>query len=162
MRTRHTARGAVVLSGASGAPTDQRLEDGQLSDHYVMAPEELAAGARAEVRYTYTHVGRPARGWSGLEPLSPDEVEEHAEDGWVAYERYPAGSGPSGRYWTLEGIDGTRGCGASTRVPEAVAQTYAANPGYYGSTFCCGCGQYRPVGAEGEFVWDGTDVRVGT
>lgn len=43
-----------------------------------------------------------------------------------------------------------------------IAEAFAANPGYYGSTFCCGCGKYLPVGKRGEFVWDGTDERVGT
>lgn len=49
-----------------------------------------------------------------------------------------------------------------TSMPQAIAETYAAEPGYYGSTFCCGCGRYLPVGANGEFVWSGTNDRVGT
>jgi hypothetical protein len=47
-------------------------------------------------------------------------------------------------------------------MPKQIAETYAANPSYYGSTFCCGCGKYLPVGRDGEFVWDGTNDRVGT
>lgn len=58
-------------------------------------------------------------------------------------------------------------CGRVTRMGLAIAETYAADPTFYGSTFCCGCGRYFPVGANGEFVWmneDGTatDERVGT
>lgn len=58
-------------------------------------------------------------------------------------------------------------CGVVTRMPEAIARTYAIQPSYYGSTFCCGCGGYFPVGEHGEFTWmneDGTETteRVGT
>lgn len=53
-------------------------------------------------------------------------------------------------------------CGVETRMPQAIAETYAANPSYYGSTFCCGCRDYFPVGPNGEFMWTGTTDRVGT
>jgi hypothetical protein len=54
-------------------------------------------------------------------------------------------------------------CGVVTRMPAACAETYAAQPEYYGSTFCCGCGGYFPVGANGEFIWDKTNgQKVGT
>src|SRR5688500_688648 len=36
-------------------------------------------------------------------------------------------------------------CGTKTTMPAACAETYAVNPEYYGSTFCCGCGGYFPV-----------------
>jgi hypothetical protein len=29
------------------------------------------------------------------------------------------------------------------------------------STFCCGCRAHFPVGEDGEFVWDGTNEKVG-
>ena len=45
-------------------------------------------------------------------------------------------------------------CGTVTKMPLAIAETYARDPRYYGSTFCCGCGNYFPVGENGEFVWD--------
>ncbi|HMH90611.1 MAG TPA: hypothetical protein VK586_05950 [Streptosporangiaceae bacterium] len=45
------------------------------------------------------------------------------------------------------------GCGAVTTMGQALAETYAANPGYYGSTYCVGCRMHRPVGTEGEFTW---------
>jgi hypothetical protein len=55
-----------------------------------------------------------------------------------------------------------KGCGTVTNMPTPIAETFAANPAYYGSTFCCGCRKYLPVGQDGEFVWDGTTDRVGT
>ena len=53
-------------------------------------------------------------------------------------------------------------CGVLTRMPAACAETYAVQPEYYGSTFCCGCGGYFPVGERGEFVWDASSQKVGT
>lgn len=52
-----------------------------------------------------------------------------------------------------------RSAGAITVMPLACAETYAVEPEYYGSTFCCNCGGYFPVGANGEFIWkDGQKV----
>lgn len=53
-------------------------------------------------------------------------------------------------------------CGVTTGMPLKIAETYAANPGFYGSTFCCGCGGYFPVGEAGEFLWHKTMEKVGT
>ena len=53
-------------------------------------------------------------------------------------------------------------CGAATTMGVALAETYARQPRFYGATYCVGCQMHRPVGAAGEFTWDGTDERVGT
>lgn len=53
-------------------------------------------------------------------------------------------------------------CGTTTSMGIAIAETYAKIPHYYGSTFCCTCGAYFPVGEDGEFVWKGTNEKVGT
>jgi len=44
-------------------------------------------------------------------------------------------------------------CGAVTTMHQAIAETYAADPGHYGSTYCATCRQHRPVGEHGEFHW---------
>lgn len=44
-------------------------------------------------------------------------------------------------------------CGTETSMGLAIAETYAANPSFYGSTYCVHCQMHRPVGADGEFVW---------
>lgn len=54
------------------------------------------------------------------------------------------------------------GCGAVTTMAKAIAETYARAPRFYGGTYCTGCRMHRPVGAAGEFYWDGTSERVGT
>jgi hypothetical protein len=50
-------------------------------------------------------------------------------------------------------------CGAVTRMAQAIAETYARNPTYYGGTFCCRCGTHPPVS---EFVWEGTEEKLGS
>ena len=50
-------------------------------------------------------------------------------------------------------------CGGSTRMGEALAETYSRDPTFYGATFCVHCAGHFPVGANGEFVWeDGSKV----
>ena len=50
-------------------------------------------------------------------------------------------------------------CGTVTEMSTAIAETYARDPGYYGSTFCVHCRNHFPVN---EFVWDGTAEVVGS
>lgn len=54
---------------------------------------------------------------------------------------------------------GERPCGALTTMATPIAETYAANPKFYGATFCSRCLKHLPVE---EFTWDGTDERVGS
>lgn len=42
-----------------------------------------------------------------------------------------------------------------------LAETYGRNPKFYSGTFCANCRDHFPVGAEGEFVWEGTSEKVG-
>lgn len=53
-------------------------------------------------------------------------------------------------------------CGGKTTMGLALAETYARDPGFYSGTFCAICGTHFPVGANGEFTWDGTTEKVGT
>lgn len=53
-------------------------------------------------------------------------------------------------------------CGTATTMGQAIAETYARDPSFYGGTYCIGCRDHFPVGRAGEFVWDGTDAKVGT
>ena len=50
-------------------------------------------------------------------------------------------------------------CGAATTMAQAIAETYAADPKFYGGTYCVKCKDHYPVGENGEFVWnDGSKV----
>lgn len=53
-------------------------------------------------------------------------------------------------------------CGTVTEMARPIAETYARNPGFYGATYCVRCQMHLPVGIDGEFVWTGTNERVGT
>ena len=46
-------------------------------------------------------------------------------------------------------------CGALTRMGTAIAETYARDPKFYGSTFCVGCNRHLPVA---EFKWEDGEV----
>lgn len=50
-------------------------------------------------------------------------------------------------------------CGATTRMALKLAQTYAVEPKFYSHTYCVSCQRHLPVE---EFVWDGTDEKVGS
>lgn len=41
-------------------------------------------------------------------------------------------------------------CGMNTTMSRALAETYARDPKFYGSTFCVTCGKHRPLE---EFHW---------
>lgn len=53
-------------------------------------------------------------------------------------------------------------CRGLTTMSQEIAETYARKPDFYGSTYCVHCSKHLPVGANGEFVWDGTNEKVGT
>lgn len=165
--TRCTVAGEEPVNAADApVPNSDKREDGQHVDHWVMCPGEIIrAGFKRPVRTKYQHVGPPASKHP-LRDLTPEESERFGGGalGYVKFEVYPDSEAPkTGRFWTQAELDAVaKGCGVVTSMPVPIAETYAAAPSYYGSTFCCGCGKYLPVGAQGEFVWDGTNDRVGT
>lgn len=42
-------------------------------------------------------------------------------------------------------------CGVATTMGSAIAETYARQPSFYGSTYCVKCRRHLPVS---EFTWD--------
>ena len=148
----------IERGGADSAPRPQ-------SEAYlVLSEEERARGFVRPVRSAYKHVGVAGPVYP-LRDITLEEIELHARSGWVKYEKYPPGFEGSalGRWWTQEKLDSVGGgCGVVTTMGRALSETYAAKPGFYGGTYCVGCEMHRPVGKDGEFVWDGTDERVGT
>ena len=53
-------------------------------------------------------------------------------------------------------------CGSVTTMSYELAATYACEPNFYGATYCCNCQMHRPVGENGEFVWESDGTKVGT
>ncbi len=92
----------------------------------------------------------------------PSANERHVEDSGSFLHHFANADGSSvtGRFWTDAQL--RSGCGTVTTMAQAIAETYARNPGFYGGTFCVGCGVHLPVGAAGEFVWLDDGSRVGT
>jgi hypothetical protein len=133
--------------------------------YLVLSDEERAKGFVRPVRRSYRHVGIAGPQYPLLD-LTPEQ-ESQRQYGYAKYEKYPQpnpdGSSAVGRYWTQKQLDNIgKGCGTVTTMGIALAETYAREPRFYGATYCCGCSMHRPVGEAGEFVWDGTDERVGT
>lgn len=151
----------------SGAPvTDDHRElkpNGQQKDYVVLSASERAKGFVRPVRTSYQHVGIPGPEFP-LQDLTPEQQAAVDGRGYVKFEPYPPERLPQlGRYWTQEQIDKIgKGCRTVTTMALPLAETYARDPFFYGGTFCCGCGVHLPVGPKGEFVWTGTEERVGT
>jgi hypothetical protein len=139
-----------------------KRSDGQHERHPSLPAEKRTAFVRP-VRDSYRHVGcRPS---GTTRELTDQERVDFASEGYVAFEAYGPERAPVlGRYWTPKQL--ASGCGTVTTMGRALAETYAAQPTFYGRTFCTRCGDYFDVGVKGEFVWiehDGTDgPRVGT
>ncbi|HEY4100110.1 MAG TPA: hypothetical protein VGM20_04440 [Gemmatimonadales bacterium] len=152
------------LCTTSGKPwTDESSQDrgdGQQKDYRVLCEEERAKGFVRPVRRSYQHVG--ARPKYPTRPLTAEERVRFGDEGYTCFEPYPPERSPAmGRFWTEQQLHS--GCGVVTTMGQALAETYARNPRFYGATFCCGCGKHLPVGDNGEFVWDdGSGERVGT
>lgn len=152
----------TTLTDGSPVPGDgshrQDRGDGQQRGYVVLSEEERAKGFVRPVRRTYLHVG--ARPRYPVRDLTPEEAERYATLGYVKFEQYPPEMAPrTGRFWTARDL--RSGCNCSTTMGQAIAETYARNPTFYGGTFCANCGSHFPVGESGEFVWeDGS--RVGT
>lgn len=141
--------------------------DGQQKSYLVLSDQERAKGFVRPVRLSYRHVGIVGP-QNPLRALTAEEHERYGgpDVGYVKFEAYPEGSQRSsatGRFWTQAQLDKVgKGCGAVTTMGQAIAETYAREPRFYGGTFCCHCGAHLPVGRDGEFVWEPDGSRVGT
>ncbi len=145
-------------------PNDSRLGWGsdtqpgaQKEAYLVLSDEERAKGFVRPVRVSYQHVG--ARPKYQLRDLTDEEKEQYAPYGYVMKEVYPESESPlTGKYWTQAELDKmNKGCGTVTTMNQAIAETYARDPHFYGATYCVACQMHLPVH---EFVWtsDGTVV----
>lgn len=147
-------------------PNDPRLGHGaddtprpQNETYLVLSEEERAKGFVRPLRNSYVHVGPPGPDHP-LRDLTDEETERFSQYGYVKFEPYPDGGSVTGNFWTQARLDAVgKGCRALTRMGSALAETYARDPKFYGSTYCVTCQMHRPVA---EFVWDGTDERVGS
>lgn len=161
------------MMGLTNDPTDPRLGHGvddapiggQHEVYLVLSDEERAKGFVRPVRRAYVHVGPPGPRYF-LRDLTAEEDRRYnidRNDQYVKFEEYPEDHPSLGRFWKQDQLDNIgKACGSVTTMGQALAETYARDPGFYGSTYCVHCDMHRPVGEHGEFVWDGTNERVGT
>lgn len=91
--------------------------------------------------------------------LTTEEKECYGQYGYVAFEPYLASnSSVTGRFWTQVQLD-RKACGTTTTMGQALSETYARQPSFYGATYCCCCQTHRPVA---EFVWEVDGTLVGS
>lgn len=53
-------------------------------------------------------------------------------------------------------------CGTATKMNGRLAENCARTPVFSGALYCVDCDEHFPVGANGEFTWEGTHEKVGT
>jgi hypothetical protein len=146
-------------------PNDPRLGHGtddkpvpQSEAYLVLSEDERRKGFVRPVRLSYQHVGAPAPKYP-LRDLTDKEKQSWGDE-YAKFEVYPDGQRSTGKFWTQAQLDNVdKGCGSVTTMGQALAETYARDPKFYGATYCTGCRKHLPVN---EFVWDGTGERVGS
>jgi hypothetical protein len=107
-------------------------------------------------------VDRDARTLTDGSPVTPDHRELRPDGMQKAYVVLSAGERAKGFVRPVRRSYKHLTCGVVTTMGVALAETYARDPYFYGGTFCAGCRKHFPVGDDGQFVWDGTDEKVGT
>lgn len=147
-------------------------EDGQQEAYIILSADERAKGFVRPVRKSYQHVGKKVEQEGVIESLedhlNDDNIKYYGRDkGFAAFLKYPESRSPIvGRFIRQDELDAFNnkadrigGCMAITTMNDAIAETYARDPKFYGGTFCTGCGKHLPVN---EFIWRGTNEEVGS
>jgi hypothetical protein len=149
-------------------PNDPRLGHGVDTDkvpqnEVYLVDCDVSKGYIRPLRTTYIHRGIKIRG--KIRPLDDKEKAQYASEGYVAFDEYPESERPLvGRYLTQKEFDSIKGsyiggCGHTTTMGLAIAETYARKPKFYGATYCVNCERHLPVS---EFVWAGDETIVGS
>jgi hypothetical protein len=148
-------------------PRDPRLIRGpdsgprpQNDCYLILSEEERAKGFVRPVRHQYVHRGRRVCG-------KPKMIKEYSDMPHVCV--LPPNHNGECSVWqavaTGKLVDRLKrtgylgGCDAITRMSNAIAETYAREPTFYGYTYCTLCSEHLPVD---EFEWDGSDAKVGS
>ena len=154
----------------------QKNETGQHDIYLVLSEEERSKGFVRPVRDTYVHVGRKLDYYKGIHRMLDEEEIKELDEKYPGDDnkKYVAvmttlvdeeGNFKGGPYVTQEQIDLWKsggysgGCGTETRMGNALSETYARDPKFYGATYCCGCNKHIDVN---EFVWKDTNQKVGS
>jgi hypothetical protein len=131
-------------------------QEGQNEIYLVLSDEELKKGFIRPVRNSYIHVGKNIDK-SKMRPLTKNEHKQYDKYNYIGFiPNENSNSAVIGRFIKMSDL--IPGCGAKTTMSLKIAETYARNPKFYGSTYCCGCQRHLPVE---EFIWEDTNIRVG-
>lgn len=148
-------------------PNDPKIYEldpttGQLKSYLVLPQLEPELGKeklwKRPYRDAYRHTGKgpsyPTR------RLTEQEELQHQGSRYVSFEPYPPIRYPiTGRFWTQQQLEESRGCGQVTVLGSALAETYARDPKFYGATFCFHCRKHLPVD---QFAWVKDSQQVGS
>lgn len=152
------------MTSTTTDPTDPRLGKGsdttpvaQNEVYLVLSEDERSKGFVRPYRDSYVHVG--VRPQYATRELTEAEKVQYAKYNYVLFEEYPkTGSAVLGRFWTSAQLV-ARVCNKTTKMSRDIAETYARNPRFYGSTYCVGCSMHLPLS---EFTWAGSNAVVGS
>jgi len=132
-------------------------ETGQHKKYLVLSEEEIAKGFVRPYRTHYVHVGNREEVCG--KPFS--DANTHVCTMKPGHEGgcFKGRSKELLEYTEDKYYNGNKGCGTMTGMAQSIAETYAAKPDFYGSTYCLGCKKHLAVD---EFVWHGTEEKVGS
>lgn len=166
METDNTVRCIVTpIQKDSSLTTDKnnpgvnkpKADSNQNKAYIVLSDEERGKGYARPIRLSYVHVGKDIDLTKGIE-LTEEQEKRHAGCNYIAFIPDEDAESPIvGTFITSEDAKG--GCRTSTKIGQIIAETYARDPKFYGATYCCGCNKHIAVE---EFVWEGTEERVGS
>ncbi len=156
----------MITTDKNDTGLQKTKDNGQNEMYLVLSKEERDKGYKRPFRDCYIHKGRHYE--HKPEMLDRDYVNNNGKiyAALVTVLLDECGD-PKGRaYLTQKEVDDYNnkggyvgGCESSTTMHYDIAETYARDPHFYGATFCVTCGTHLPVG---EFVWEGTDEKVGS
>ena len=107
-------------------------------------------------------VDRDARVLTDGSPVTPDHREIQPDGMQKAYVILSADERAKGFVRPVRRSYRHLECGGVTTTNLVLAETIARDPEFYSGAFCATCRAHFPIGEDGEFVWTGTDERVGT
>lgn len=155
-----------ALCTTNGKPVDevraaQTNETGQHDGYIILCPDERKKGFVRPYRDAYEHVGRSICGKIvdvGVTVLGGCRVcdEPHGHEGECGDVFRTVAQDEQVKLLARHRIGG---CGATTSMGQALSETYARQPSFYGATFCVGCNRHLPVA---EFVWTADGQQVGS
>ena len=135
----------------ASAPAPIDSQTGQHLAYWVLSEEERKKGFIRPLRWTYRHVGRSVCGRIKSPLGDPTHLTicasqpNHKGECWGVIQEVSQFEAVWAERFQIIG-----GCNYNTTMQQALAETFAANPKYYGATFCGNCLAYFPVS---EFVW---------